>query len=98
VLDTRPPLDPVFGAFGVTATVTPTGGGPIATTVIVGSRTANHPPGGEVAVAEHLRLVSLRRDQVPSTPKDTLIVTEQGTFRVDSVVEEDAEVVKVLVR
>ena len=95
----RPPLDPLFRAFGVPATVTPPGGLGIATTVIVGARHGVFPgTGAPLTIAEFNRIVTLRRDQVPSAPADTVIVTAAGTFKVDGVAREDDQLVAVTVR
>jgi hypothetical protein len=101
--DLRPSLAPLLRAFGVAATVTPPGGAPIATTVIaLAGGDAEYPAGGELTVTEHHRVLAVRRDEVPTTPSGTVIVllegADAGSYIVDSVLTQDAEVTKVLVR
>lgn len=103
-LDIRAPLDPIFAALGVEATVTVPGGDPVETTVIwLSPMTEEIPMGLDVHKVESVKVMELRKDQVPTAPNDTRIEApevaggEIKTWRVDATVQEDRECRRVVV-
>lgn len=90
--DLRVPLDPLFRAFGVAVTVTPPGEDAIETTgVWVSPLTETWPAGLDLERSEPRHVLALRRDEVASVPRGTVVVApEQGggddqTWRVDGI-------------
>lgn len=98
MLDLRPSLEPLFAAFGVTATVTPPGGGAVATTVIVSHDAVEVPTDGALALNERRTRVTVRRDAVASLPSGSTIVTPAGSYVVDGLAGQDDELLVALVR
>lgn len=103
--DLRPSLTAAFRDFGLPATVTPPEGSPISTTGIwVTLQTVDVPFGTEARVGEARRVIALRRDQVPSAPRGTVIsMAEQAgqaakSWRVDGLDRADeGDVIRVVV-
>lgn len=76
--DLRPSLQPFFDAFGLPATVTPPGGSSISTTAVwVSPSTVDVPIGSDARMAEAQRVLALRRDQVLSAPRGTMITVAE---------------------
>lgn len=88
--DLRVSVDPIFRAFGVAVTVTPPGGAAIETEgVWVGAVADALPFGFDTQRSEPRHLLVLRRDEVASVPRGTVIVAPamrggaNETWRVD---------------
>lgn len=105
--DLRVPLDPIFSAFGVPATVTRPApdNTPITTTVVwIFPTTEDQPTGAAWSRRERQRMLALNRDDVPTVPRTTTIVCPERdgeddmTWTVDSLDSEDADHYRVLVR
>lgn len=99
-------MDPIFSAFGVPATVTRPAPDdtPIETTVIwISPAMIDGPAGFDLQRADRRRLLALRRDEVPTAPRGTLIDAperdgdETLKWRVDSMDSVDADQIKVIV-
>lgn len=76
MLDLRVPTDPIFQAFGVSATVTRPAPDetPITTTVAwMTPQTVDGLIGGSITRREARRIAALRLDEVPTVPRGTLI-------------------------
>lgn len=97
--DLLPPLEAFQGLGWRAATVTIPDGAPVQTTVYEDPRVASFPVGdGDMPVGELRRTLHLRRDQVPAVPTGTQVdVPGLGSFKVDALVSEDLQVVRVLV-
>lgn len=103
--DLRPSYLPAFTAFSLPATVTPPGGSAISTTAVwVTPQTVDVPILGDARVAEPRRVLALRRDQVPSAPRATVIAVAERAgqptkqWRVDGVDRADeGDVLRVVV-
>lgn len=104
--DIRVPLGPIFDAFGVPATVTRPAPDdtPIETTgVWVSPAVLDVPAGFDLQRADRRRLLSLRRDEVPTVPRGTVIEAPErdaddvASWRVDGIEAMDADQVRVLV-
>lgn len=98
-LDLRPDLDPIFSALGAAATVTPSGGDAIATTVIVRGPAQASPADGALQgyqARQQLKEASILKADVTTLPTRSRIVitdgADAGTYSVDELVSEDAEV------
>jgi hypothetical protein len=102
--DFRPPLGLLFtGPLSAAATVTPPGGAPISTRVIVDAADfTTYPPTAAQAIGFSAREISVRRDHVATVKSDTRVVVSEGadagTYAVDVVIDEDAEIVVTLAR
>ncbi len=101
--DLRPTIDPFFGIFGVPATVTPTGGAPVVTTIVWEGMGAVSPD-GELAADQPRRHVRLRRDEVPVlyAHRATILAPQREgaaveTWKADAVEELDDQVLRVAV-
>lgn len=109
-LDIRPALDAIFDALGVEATVTPPDSDPIETTVVwltpatdafhVGPDSRRR---SEFIAQESFKVLELRKDDVPTTPRGTQIDAAEMAggevigWRVEETVQEDAECRRVIV-
>lgn len=96
--DRRPPLGPIFNAFGVSCVVRPVGEFPIPATVILGTQAGEFPAGADLAIAEGLQLATFRRSEVATVSRGTLIEIGEKRLTVDGVLTTDDELVRVLVR
>lgn len=105
-LDLRPPISACFAAFGVAATVTrpPRDDAPITTTgVWITPLTPELPGGMGLQRREIRRVLALRRDQVPTVPRGTIISAPEyagqtpKTWRVDGYELEEADHHRVIV-
>jgi hypothetical protein len=100
--DLRPPLDPIFMAFGAAATVKVPGGVPVAATAIIGFSSIEFPPPDrrDLAITERLTLtrIALRRSEVPSLPRASTVVIGAKTWTVDAIDDRDDEIVVAMVR
>lgn len=93
--DLRPPLNPMFSAFGVSAVVTPAGGAPVDADVIFDTLDPAKLSmlGGEFGEIADLRpTVAIRRADIASLPVGSTIVAARGgessrTWTVDRLVE-----------
>lgn len=75
MLDIRPALAPFFAAFGVAATVTPLGGGPVDTTVVwAGPPSMVVEANAEPSLVDQRARVAVRRDEVPELPPGSTIL------------------------
>jgi hypothetical protein len=74
MLNLRPPLDPFAAAFGLAATVTPAGGGPVSTSVIWVQTQVEGDSVGGGRVSDLQWRLRVRRDEVPSLPPTSTIV------------------------
>lgn len=91
--DIRVPLDVLFDNFGVPAIVTRPvpDHDPIATTGIWDTTVSGEAGGGDAKRRDYRRVIGLRKDQVPTVPKGTVIEAplERGaavqTWRYDTV-------------
>ena len=95
--DLRPDLASIFGAFetSAAATVTPVGGAPVSTTVIVGGNEIDQSR-GDFAYPHRLKRISLRRAVVPSLVSGSTIVIAGITYIVDETEHVDDEILRVL--
>jgi hypothetical protein len=76
--DLRPPLDPIFGVFGLSATIHPAGAPPVPVTGIwVLPATLDVPFGSELRSSEPRKLFALRRADAPSLPRGTRITAAE---------------------
>lgn len=107
------PLDPIFSAFGLDATVTVEGEDPVETTVVwIKPETPEQPVGGTdqrgynrtVATRrEQKRCLVVRRDDVPAMPRGTQIVAperygaENKTWIVDGDAHREADHIRAYV-
>lgn len=98
------PLGPIFDAFSVPATVTPPDAAAIATTgVWVTSTTESRPGFGDLQRREPVRVLALKRADVGSVPRGTVILapeTADGVvlrWRVDGFGVLEADCVRVVV-
>lgn len=99
------PLEPIFAAFGLAADVTtPDAESPITTTVVWSSVETDDVPGGSAFQRrEPLRVAGLKRSEVPTVPRGTLIVAPEvlggavKTWRVDGTDRVDVDMVRVIV-
>jgi hypothetical protein len=98
--DFRVPLDPIFEAFGVPATVTRPAPDeiPILTTgVWVSPLTLDMPPAMEFQRKESQRVMALTRTEVPTVPRGTIIEAPEmlgGTvqrWRIDGIEQTDSD-------
>lgn len=103
--DRRPDLGAIFGdALGAAATVTLPGGAAISTRVVLHPpRFIEFVPGTPNPGGQQIREVSLRHGHVPTVKAGTTILVNEGaesgkTYTVDAIADEDAEVVRVVVR
>jgi hypothetical protein len=77
-MDIRPPMDPMFAAMGVPATVTRPGEAPITTTVIWLSPLEDlQPTGLTFQRRDPIKVLVLRADDVPTVPLNTCIVAPE---------------------
>jgi hypothetical protein len=99
-------MDSILSAFGVPATVTRPAPDdtPIDTTVAWVTSFADAMPGGQdFKRVERRRVLTLTRDDVPTAPKNTVIVAperageDDRTWKVHSTEQEDADHIRVLV-
>lgn len=106
--DVRPPLGVLFGAFGLSATVTPVGGAPVAASVAwIETRPTVGALGltqmGGAAVTELRRRLTLRKDQVATLPIGSRIDAPElaggpsTPWRADRVDDFDPELLRVVV-
>lgn len=100
-LDTRVPLDPIFHAFGVPATVERPDleDAPIPTTVVWRTwRAEDAVDLGQVRRIESLKLLRIRHDQIPKVPTGTLVYAPEilggpiKRWRVDKCVDSEPQV------
>lgn len=103
-MDLRPAMDPIFGAFGLPATLTPPGGLPRAVRAVwITLQTVEAPIGGGLRMVEQERRLALRRAEVPEVPRGTFIVVAerdgqaQQEWRVEGFGRLDSELIEVLV-
>ncbi len=101
--DLRPPLDPLFSAFGITATVTVPGGGPVAAIVVLDPQAPDNPSrglGAGLALHDSLMRLVARRSDFASLPTGTEIKIGARTWvvAVEDVPNLDDELVVVGVR
>lgn len=99
-------MDPIFSAFGVPATVTRPAPDdtPIETTVIWSPPDTVESPGGAVFQrADQRRVLTVRRDEVPTVPRGTQVVAAERDgddiqhWRVDGPMRADADLIQVIV-
>lgn len=104
--DARVAPDPIMAAFGVSAVVTRPApdATPITTTVVWHpTQTEDVPVGNEFARREPRRVLAVRRDEVPTMPRGTLVVCaeESGgaseTWRVDALDRYESDLIRVVV-
>jgi hypothetical protein len=98
MVDTRPPLDPIFRAFGVTASVNVPGRGPEVVQVISGFRTATYPGAGELTTTERLRTIAIRRTPALKVVRGAEVIIGTERLEIESVIEDDDEIVVAVVR
>ena len=98
------PLDPIFSAFGLDATVTVEGEDPVETTVVwIKPETPEQPEGGTFQRREQKRCLVVRRDDVPVLPRGTQIVAperygaENKTWIVDGDAHREADHIRAYV-
>lgn len=107
--DLRPPLGPIFAAFGEprAASIIPPDADAITTDVILGWDNAEFPATADLAVLERRRVATLRRAQVPNLPRGTRIELAEpievdgellNVLTVESILSDDDELVRVVVR
>ena len=103
-LDLRVPMDPLFAAFGVPATVTrpvPEDEPLEATGVWVSEDAMEMPGNSALRRREQIRVMAFRRSEVATIPTGTLVVApellggDERTWRVDSYAGGDSEVHRV---
>jgi len=97
-------LDPIFDAFSVPATVRPPGADSIETSgVWVTSTTEGRPGYGDLQRREMVRVLALKRAEVPSVPKGTAILAPETAdgdvlrWRVDGFEVVEADCLRVVV-
>lgn len=100
MLNLRPDLDPIFDALGEEAVITVPAAEPVpvSATVVRGQRAGSYPQGQDLTVTERITEFTLRRSEIPSAPSGTTIVIGAKTWTVDSISDEDDEVLTVVVR
>jgi hypothetical protein len=101
-MDLRPPLAIPFSIFGAAATVTPSGGAPVATRVIITPISTEVAAGAGMDLRSHHRLIDVQRSAVPDLPaKSTVVVTEGsdvGSYVIDSVAGQTSEIHRAIAR
>ncbi|MDP3720770.1 MAG: hypothetical protein Q8T13_23660 [Acidobacteriota bacterium] len=105
--DARVSMAAIMRAFGVPAVVTrptPADTTPIETTVTwVNASTDGNPVGFDLSRSEHMKLMVLRRDKVPTVPKGTLVSAPEQAgeaaklWKVDSTIGIEFDQTRVLV-
>ncbi|HUH20451.1 MAG TPA: hypothetical protein VLZ09_01160 [Gaiellaceae bacterium] len=102
-LDIRVPLDPILTAFGERGqyTILPPNEPPTVATVILGTLNPEFPPGAELGITEVRKVAAVRRADAPSLPTGTrleLIGDPLKVFVVESVIVDDGEMVRALIK
>ena len=102
--DLRPDLAAIWDAFSVAATVTPPHEAPVETDIVWLTPFNDVQPGElEGGVRDPIRLIAIRRSDVPLVPVGTVIVAPElgggsaKRWRVDAMETEDVEFVRVIV-
>jgi hypothetical protein len=77
-MDLRVPMDPIIQAFGLSVTVTPPSEATIETHgVWLAPITEEIPLGAEFQRTNARRILALRRDEVPTVPRGTIIIAPE---------------------
>lgn len=87
-----------FTAFGEAATYTPSGGSPVAITVIVDRNVDLAPGGFDSTVIERRTVLNILKTEVAAPERGDVCVVGATSYTVDSVFDDDGYVVKVAVR